>query len=172
MGKGGPMIDFEIRLITPGDNEELASIIRDVLKEFGADRPGFAFTDPELDRMFETYHKENCAYYVVEYEGKVIGGAGIAPLAMKSMGESSDKICELQKMYFLSEVRGRGIGQSLIQKCLEFAKDSGYGLCYIETLDGMDMAKALYLKNGFTSLNKPLGDTGHFNCDAWYSKKL
>ena len=46
------------------------------------------------------------AYFVVELDGRVVGGAGIGPLAEGPAGT-----CELRKMYFLGEARGQGQGQ-------------------------------------------------------------
>lgn len=53
------------------------------------------------------YSQPGHAYWVVEYEGEVVGGGGIAPLA----GSESD-ICELQKMYFLPAIRGKGLAKN------------------------------------------------------------
>ena len=163
------MSDIQIREIKKEDNPEVAKVIRTVMPEFGADGPGFAIVDPQVDRMFETYSSEDSVYFVITQEGKVVGGAGIARLEGTDLEEG---ICELQKMYFLKELRGQGIGQRLITKCLDFARDYGHKQCYIETLTGMDSAKALYLKNGFMAINEPMGNTGHFSCDAWYIKDL
>lgn len=154
-----------VRRIEQRDNPQMASVIREVMPEFGATGPGFAIVDPAVDHLFETYLAKDSIYYVVEYEGRVVGGAGIARLEGSSL---SDQICELQKMYFLKSIRGLGLGQKLMSLCLNFAREVGYRACYIETLTGMDEAKKLYLKNGFTPLSGPLGDTGHFKCDSWY----
>ena len=66
------------------------------MPEFGADGPGFAIHDAEVDAMYEAYARPRSAYFVVERGGKVIGGGGIAPL---ENGEAD--VCELRKMYFL-----------------------------------------------------------------------
>lgn len=155
-----------IREIEKKDNIMMAQVIREVMPEFGADGPGFAIVDPQVDMMYETYNNDKSIYFVIEIEGQIIGGAGIGPLV------GHDDVCELQKMYFLKKARGLGFGQSLMNKCLEFAKQVGYQSCYIETLEGMDQAKGLYLKNGFESLNAPMGNTGHFSCDSWYLRTL
>ncbi len=162
-------LKISIREIKSQDNPFIAQIIREVMPEFGADGPGFAIVDPEVDRMFETYDLRDAIYYVVLINDKVVGGAGLKRLAGTTEEES---ICELQKMYFLKEVRGHGIGQEVITKCLNFACEQGYKHCYIETLSTMDQARALYLKNGFSALGEPMGKTGHFSCDAWYIKDL
>lgn len=161
--------NIKVREIQPSDNPQMAQVIRDVMPEFGAVGPGFAIVDPQVDALYETYNKEDAIYYVIELQGKIVGGAGLARLEGSTKEEG---ICELQKMYFLPCVRGLGLGQELMSLCLNFAKSAGYRTCYIETLTGMDGAKKLYLKNGFLSLKGPLGNTGHFKCDAWYSRQL
>lgn len=158
-----------IREIEQSDNSQMARVIREVMPEFGATGEGFAIVDPQVDRMFETYAQDDSIYYVLVANAEVVGGVGIAPLEGAA---HEDRICELQKMYFLPKLRGLGLGQELIDLCLKFAKSKGYKTCYIETLTGMDGAKKLYLKNGFTPLEGPLGNTGHFKCDAWYSLDL
>jgi hypothetical protein len=36
----------------------------------------------------------------------------------------------------------------------------------------MDAAQALYARAGFTRIDAPMGKTGHFGCDRWYSLAL
>jgi putative acetyltransferase len=36
----------------------------------------------------------------------------------------------------------------------------------------MEAAQKLYKKNGFISLEKPMGATGHYSCNVWMLKKL
>ena len=120
-----------------------------------------------LDLMFEEYNKPQSVYLVVENEGKIVGSAGIAPL------ENGDpKVCELQKMYFLPETRGLGIGSKMMEKCLEKARSFGFEKCYIETMPFMHAAQKLYKKSGFEYLDAPMGNTGHCSCPVWMLKDL
>jgi putative acetyltransferase len=43
---------------------------------------------------------------------------------------------------------------------------------YIETLPELEKAIRVYEKFGFSYLDKPLGDTGHFGCSVWMLKAL
>jgi putative acetyltransferase len=117
--------------------------------------------------MFEAYSKSNSMYFVVELNGKIIGGAGISPLA-----NGSPEICELQKMYFLPETRGLGIGSKMMEVCLEKAKSFGFKQCYLETMPYMKAAQKLYVKSGFEYLDGPMGNTGHCSCPVWMIKSL
>ena len=156
-----------IRPIAATDNPEIAQVIRHVLIEFNAPKEGTAYADDALGGLYENYLADNCAYFVVEINGKICGGAGIAPLENKA-----NTVCELQKMYFLPEIRGKGFGQKLMQICLDFAQKAGFKHCYIETLPNMTNAQKLYLKSGFEYINQPMGNTGHHACDVWMIKDL
>lgn len=161
------MPNYLIRPIEPRDDAAVAAIIRKVMPEFGAVGEGFAINDPEIDWMHRAYSAPRSAYFVVESDGVVVGGGGVAPLS----GGDADT-CELRKMYFLPQARGLGAGAAMMARCLDAARDFGFRRCYLETLCGMDAAKKLYLRTGFTPLDAPLGDTGHGGCNAFYALEL
>ncbi len=156
-----------IRPITPADDAAIAAIIRKVMPEFGADGPGFAIHDAEVSAMSAAYSAPRSAYFVIEVDGVVMGGGGIAPLQHADAG-----ICELRKMYFLPALRGHGIGAALMQRCLDAARQHGFRTCYLETLTGMDAAKRLYRKSGFAPITQSMGATGHFGCDSFFTLDL
>ncbi|MEP6803649.1 MAG: GNAT family N-acetyltransferase [Flavobacterium sp.] len=161
------MENWIIRTIKKEDNQAVAQLIRSVFDEMEIPKVGTAYADPYLDLMFEEYNKQRSAYFVVENEGEIVGCSGVAPL------ENGDpKICELQKMYFLPETRGLGIGAQMMEKCLEQGKIFGFEKCYIETMPFMHAAQKLYKKSGFEYLDAPLGNTGHSSCPVWMLKVL
>lgn len=161
------MENWIIRTIKKEDNQAVAQLIRSVFDEMEIPKVGTAYADPYLDLMFEEYNKPRSAYFVVKNEGKIVGCSGVAPL------ENGDpKICELQKMYFLPETRGLGIGAQMMEKCLEQGKIFGFEKCYIETMPFMHAAQKLYKKSGFEYLDAPLGNTGHSSCPVWMLKVL
>ncbi|MBO6881557.1 GNAT family N-acetyltransferase [Winogradskyella sp.] len=156
-----------IREIEQKDDPKIAKAIRSVLIELGVPKVGTAYEDKALDCMTETYSKPRKAYFVVEKGNTIIGGAGISPL-----DNYDGNVCELQKMYFMPEARGKGLGSKMMEKCLAFAKGAGFEQCYLETMPYMDDARKLYRKVGFESIDKPMGDTGHYSCSVWMLKDL
>ncbi|RXJ50738.1 GNAT family N-acetyltransferase [Gelidibacter gilvus] len=156
-----------IREIKIEDDAQVAQVIRAVLVEMGVPKVGTAYADKALDEMTATYDKDNATYFVVEDQGKIIGGAGIAQLE-----NFEGSICELQKMYFLPEARGKGLGAKMMEICLKKAKSFGYEKCYLETLPYMKDATKLYSRTGFEPLEGPMGDTGHYSCNVWMLKSL
>jgi putative acetyltransferase len=104
---------------------------------------------------------------VVERNGIVEGGGGVAPLAGGDAGT-----CELRKMYFLPSLRGHGVGSALMTRCLDAARDFGFERCYLETLTGMNAAMRLYERSGFRRIDTPMGATGHGGCNTFYLREL
>ena len=157
---------YTIREIEQKDNVAVEQIIRTCLIEFGGNHEGLAWADPYLGRLSEVYNCEGSKYWVVEdLTGKIVGGAGIGPWP------SCEDVCELQKMYFLQEIRGTGMAHKLMRIALDYAKIY-YKKCYIETLHNMEAANKFYKKYGFAQLEEPLSQTEHYACDVWYIKEL
>jgi putative acetyltransferase len=159
---------YAVRPISTRDKAGAANLIRTVMPEFGAKGPGFAILDPEVDDMHAAYRGKRFGYWVVTNEGDaVVGGGGFAPLI-----GGDDDTCELRKMYFLPELRGLGMGQEMLERCMEGARKAGFAKMYLETLGNMTQARALYERNGFERLSGPMGTTGHFGCNAFYARHL
>ncbi len=117
--------------------------------------------------MLSAYTQPRCRYIVCEAEGQIVGGGGVAPLQ-----GGDENTCELKKMYFLPQGRGKGLGQQVLSACLKAASELGFEYCYLETFNTMASAMKLYEKNGFTRIPGPLGSTGHFSCDIFYMRPL
>ncbi len=157
---------YNIREIQQKDNKAVESVIRTCLIEFGANHEGTAWADPDLCRFSEIYNTVGNKYWIIEDEnGKILGGVGIGNL------EGTDKICELQKMYCLPEIRGTGLSHKLMDIALNYAKQY-YKKCYLETLPNMIGAQKFYEKYGFTRIYEPVIKTEHFACDVLYIKDL
>jgi putative acetyltransferase len=156
-----------IRLIQPKDNAAVKAIIKKVMPEFGASSPGFAIHDPEVEDMHQAYATPRAAYFVCEINGAVVGGGGIAQLQGGNV-----QTCELKKMYFLPQARGKGYAQQLLESCLEAARKYKFVSCYLETFNTMHLAMKLYERNGFKKIKGAMGNTGHFACDIFYLLEL
>lgn len=96
-----------VRRITTADNVAIARVIRQVSAEYGltADK-GYTVADPNLDELYQVYSQPGAAYWVVEQNGCVVGGGGVAPLSC-----SEPDICELQKNVFFTGDSWSGAGE-------------------------------------------------------------
>jgi putative acetyltransferase len=159
--------EASVRTLKPEDNTAMAVIIRSTLKEFGLDKPGTVYYDKTTDALFQLFQTPGSVYFVLEQDSTIVGGGGIFP----SPGLPEDT-CELVKMYLVKDVRGKGYGQLLIQKSLDWAEAAGYRQVYLETMPELKKALSVYEKFGFEYINAPMGNTGHFGCDLWMLKKF
>ena len=92
---------------------------------------------------------EKLSREIAEINNEVVGGGGIYP----TDGLPADT-CELVKMYLLPHARGTGLGRTLIEKSLAYAKEAGYRNVYLETMPELKQALNVYAKFGFEYLNR------------------
>jgi len=161
------MSEITIRNIRKEDNHELSRIVKGTLAEFGANHPNTVYYDPRTNALFEEFQKERSIYFIAEKDNEMLGGAGIYP----TEGLDNDT-CELVKMYLLPHARGLGLGRTLINKCLEYARSAGYKKVYLESMPELKQALKVYEKFGFTYLKGPMGNSGHTGCSLWMIREL
>jgi putative acetyltransferase len=159
--------NITIRNIQQADNPVLAKIVKNTLAEFGANHPNTVYYDSTTDALYELFQKNGAGYFVAEINNEIVGGGGIYP----TNGLPEDT-CELVKMYLLPHARGVGLGRTLIEKSLAFAKETGYKKIYLESMPELRQALKVYAKFGFEYLKGPMGNSGHTGCSLWMIKEL
>jgi putative acetyltransferase len=156
-----------IRKIQKSDNQFLAKIIRSCFHDFNVSTKGTVYEDPTTDHLYELFEAENAVLFVSEVDGELCGCCGIFPT------EGLPEHCaELVKFYIAKDSRGKGLGKMLMEESIKFAKNQGFKSIYIESLPEFSTAVSIYEKQGFTYLEKPLGNSGHCGCNLWMIKHL
>ena len=158
---------FRFREITPADNQAVARIIRQAFEEFQAPKIHSVYDDPETDTLSQVFDVERAGYWVVEWHGRVCAGCGFYPTA----GLPED-MAEIVKFYALPEVRGKGVGRSLLRFVEEKAVGAGYARVYLESIPAFKDAVSLYRKQGYRDLPAPLGQSGHTAMTVFMAKVL
>jgi putative acetyltransferase len=155
------------RNIEERDNKELAELIRSVFREFGIARPGTVYFDPTTDNLYELLRTSGSVYWIAEENGVMAGGCGIYLTPGLPVG-----CAELVKFYLLPQWRGKGIGRTLMEKCIESARELRYKQLYLESLPELSKAVSMYVKSGFRHIPHAMGNSGHFGCNIWMVKDL
>ena len=157
---------LKYREMTATDNEAVAALIRDNLKQFGLDIPGTVYFDEGLDSLSDYYGKEDRRYFVIEDDaGKVIGGIGFARFdAMKDTAE-------LQKLYLADSAKGSGLGYELINLIEEKMREAGFKQSYLETHDNLQAAIHIYEKSGYKEIERPK-EVVHSTMNRFFVKGL
>lgn len=160
-------MSINIRPIQEKDNQELASLIRTVFREFKIDKPGTVYTDPTTDALYAVFQHPKSAYFIAEENGIMLGGCGVYPTEGLPEG-----CAELVKFYLSANARGKGIGYLLMQQSIKSAKTLGYKQLYLESFPELSKAVSMYEKSGFRPLDHSLGNSGHYACNIWMLKDL
>jgi len=154
------------RTLLPEDDLVLAEIIRNNLKEHSLDIPGTVYFDDNLNHLSDYYNESPMReYFILEENGLVIGGVGFAEFS------EAEGIAELQKLYLINDVKGRGLGRYLVELVIEKAKAAGYKRLYLETHTNLKTALIVYEKCGFTEIEKP-ASVNHSTMNKFYIMDL
>lgn len=158
---------MNIRKVKQEDDPQLAKMIREVFEEFNAPKRGSVYSDQATDHLYEVFRQDKAVLWVAEADGEILGSCGIFPTDGLPDGH-----VELVKFYLSPAARGKGIGRRLIEQSIESAKQSGYGILYIESFPEFANAVRIYEKLGFVHIGHPLGHSGHTACTIWMVKDL
>jgi putative acetyltransferase len=72
----------------------------------------------DIDEFQSVYCDDKGALYIALDQNKVVGSGAIKRL--------DHETCELKRMWFLKEYRGKGFGLAMANTLIEFAKNQGY----------------------------------------------
>jgi len=92
-----------------------------------------------------------------------LGCVALRPLDHDVVGRPTSGTAEIKRLYLRPDARGTGLGRRLAETALEGARSRGYRIVKLDTLEGMDAARALYARLGFRPCeayyHNPLGGT-------------
>ena len=95
---------------------------------------------PDLLR-WTPYEPPHGAFFVVREGERVVGSVGV--------DRAGDGAAELHRLYLEAAVRGRGLGDALVEIILGWCRDSGVGRLVLWSDTRFVHAHRLYLRHGF-----------------------
>jgi putative acetyltransferase len=133
------------RAATNGDGARIRELIFDVLREYGLE-PDPEGADADLRDIEAQYLAPGGSFECIEdAHGTLLGTVGLFRL---------DTIhCELRKMYFIPEARGKGLGKRTLARTLHHAKRLGFRKVNLETAGALKEAIGLYQRFGFRRID-------------------
>jgi len=102
----------------------------------------------DMDNIQKNYFENGGIFLVLEDEAGIIGTGAIRQL--------QDNICELKRLWLLTEYHGLGLGYRMLQELLAVAREMGYERIRLET-DPIFQKRAVqfYKKLGFYEIPIP-----------------
>ncbi len=140
----------KIQLGIPTSAEDLAAT-SDVFREYAISL-GFdlCFQDfeGEIANLPGDYAPPRGALLLAKVDGVIAGCCALRPL------DSSDYVnaAEMKRLYVRPVFRGLGLGRQLAAAILDAALMAGYDSVLLDTLDDMEIARAMYEELGFKEI--------------------
>jgi GNAT superfamily N-acetyltransferase len=105
----------------------------------------------ELSEFLGRYDEKCDGFWTASFKGLIEGSITIDGIHAEKEGAHL-------RWFIVSDVlRGRGIGNRLIEEALNFCRNKGYKRVYLWTFEGLNVAKHLYEKNGFKLVEQHKG---------------
>ena len=106
-----------------------------------------------VGRLTEELSDPLSVFLVAEVDGSAAGYAKIRPGAA-SHGVEGPGPVELVRLYVLREWLGRGVGQALMRRCLEEAREMGFQTIWLGVWERNQRAQAFYRKWDFKEVGE------------------
>ncbi|EJE55015.1 acetyltransferase [Acidovorax sp. CF316] len=139
-----------VTLLNPSSAAEMEAV-RDIFREYaGTLNVDLAFQDfeTELARLPGDYVAPRGHLLLAMVEGAIAGCCALRPLDTADYPNAS----EMKRLYVRKAFRGFGLGRELAEAMLDQARRAGYACVLLDTLDGMESARALYTDLGFEEI--------------------
>jgi len=131
---------ISIRPIESGDLDKVRELIDGIMHgEFRKESSLYRYQD--LDDPLKHYSGKREIFLIAEKNGRIIGTVAIK--------EDGTDVALLRRIFVDSEYRGKGFGEALLKKAMEFCFDHNYKNVSFRGTDKMQTALKLCLRNGF-----------------------
>jgi N-acetylglutamate synthase-like GNAT family acetyltransferase len=151
---------INVRRIQTTDTEHVKSLISGIMdKEFAKVRHAYQYHD--LEDPCAHYAGPRQIFLVAEKDGKIIGTAAIK--------EENADTALLRRIFVHKDYRGKGFGDVLLGKAMEFCFEHNYKTVKFRATDKMQESLQFCIRNGFEKENET--KDGDFNIVV-FSKRL
>lgn len=140
------MSDLDLRRARPEDFRAVADL---TLSAYVGG--GFVAADsPYVAELTDTARRDaEAEVLVADLDGRIVGAVTWCPLGSPWREVADDDEGEFRMLAVADDVRGIGIGETLVCACLDRARDEGLSGVSICTMDSMETAHRLYGRLGF-----------------------
>jgi len=99
-------------------------------------------------KLNEEISDHNAVFFLISVEQKFVGFIKLN-IDSKTDGFSADKALELERIYFIKEASGKGLGKKALAFVKDFAKQKGKNIIWLKAME-IGTAIEFYKKQAFT----------------------
>ena len=140
----------ELTLVTVESGQALEAareIILEYVRSLGVDL-AFQGVEDELANLPGAFAPPDGALLLACLDGGVAGCGAFQP----RVDVDYPNACEMKRVYVRPAFRRFGLGRVIAQTLLERAREAGYSVMLLDTLDEMEAARELYASLGFVEV--------------------
>jgi len=100
------------------------------------------------DKIREELSDQNTAYYIVQEDAEPVGYLKLV-LAGKIAGYDHSEALEIERIYLLHKMKGRGLGKAMMDHALALAKSMNKKILFLKAMDSSLDAIKFYQKMGY-----------------------
>jgi len=110
-------------------------------QEYGLSSVFAAYAEKVIREFAHSFEEEKEHLFIAEHQGKPVGSLAVA--------HSDDQTGQLRFFLIEPEMRGKGLGQKLMDNALSFCHEKGYKHVFLETISALSAARHIYRSRGF-----------------------
>ena len=129
---------------TPASLDATRAILREYAATLGVDL-GFQGFEAELAGLPGAYAPPQGDLLLAHVQDRLAGCGALRPL----LDVDDANACEMRRLYVRPEFRGLGLGRMIAQALVDRARQAGYSVMLLDTLNDMAAARELYGSLGF-----------------------
>ncbi|MQY13610.1 Mycothiol acetyltransferase [Streptomyces sp. RB5] len=146
-------MDFVIRPVRPGETDAVGELTARVYLDGGL--LGGGADDPYLTHLKDARGRAEHAELLVAVDpgdGALLGAVAFVGDGGRYADLAGPGEAEFRMLVVDPDARGRGVGEALVRRCLELAKERGRSRILLSTQQIMHAAHRLYERLGFVRL--------------------
>ena len=145
---------LDVRLATVREADEVGRLLHDFNSEFKTPSPGPAV----LARRLRILLNSDSTF-------AILAGAPAVGLALVTLRPNvwyDGRVATLDELYVVAELRGQGIGATIVQRLVSLASEVGIALIEIN-VDEADLdAQRFYVREGFSAVEPDTGERAFY----------